>query len=101
MVIVNIATPFVYITGLFTLYASLHKDSRVGQGEDVAHVKDFAHVSMEEFQARREGHPQELHLLALLFRQALVTQMCCQMMTVGCSQLLCLVPSLSQLIPQL
>lgn len=84
-----------------TLYAGLHQLLGVGQREDVTEVEHLAHVDMEELQAGGEGHPEELHLLALLLGQALVSEVSGQMLADGHGQLLGLLPSLSQLISQL
>lgn len=59
----------------FTLEAILHQFTFTIQWEDGAHSENFAHVDMEELQAGGERHPEELHLLTLLLREALVSQM--------------------------
>lgn len=84
----------------FTLHTSFHQRVSVGQREDVTHVEDFAHVHMEELQAGGEGHPEELHLFALLLRQALVSEVRREVMADGHGQLLGLFAHLSQLVPQ-
>ena len=56
---------------------------------------------MEELHAGGEGHPEELHLLPVLLREALVPEVRCKMATDALCQFLGLFFRLSQLIPQL
>lgn len=67
----------------------------------MAHVEDFAHVHMVELQAGGEGHPEQLHLLALVLRQALVSEVRRELMADRHGQLLSLLARLPELIPQL
>lgn len=67
----------------------------------MAHVEDFAHVHMVELQAGGEGHPEQLHLLALVLRQALVSKVRRELMADRHGQLLSLLARLPELIPQL
>lgn len=64
-------------------------------------MEDFAHVHMMELQAGGEGHPEQLHLFALVLRQTLVSKVAREVMADRYGQLLCLLARLPQLIPQL
>lgn len=56
---------------------------------------------MVELQAGGEGHPEQLHLLALVLRQALVSQVTGEVMADRHGQLLGLLTGLPELIPKL
>lgn len=84
-----------------TLQPSFYKVLGVGQREDVTHVENFAHVNMQQLQAAGEGHPEKFHLLPVLLREALVSQMSGEVSAGGGGQVLGLSSCLSQLLPQL
>lgn len=67
----------------------------------MTHVEDFAHVHVMELQAGGEGHPEQLHLFALVLRQTLVSEVTREVMADRHGQLLSLLARLPEFIPQL
>lgn len=83
-----------------TLQSGFHKVLGVGQREDVTHVENFAHVDVQQLQAAGEGHPEKLHLLPVLLREAPVSQVSGEVSAGGRGQVLGLPSRLPQLLPQ-